>query len=71
MEVRARGASGLRFDFSRHFRDIGPALENIPNQRSPPKAANSPSGLGLPVRLPVPVELSLRPGEIVNLEPVK
>jgi len=69
MEVRARG--GKRASARVAISDIGPALENIPNQLLPPKAANSPAELGLPVRLPVPVELSLRPGELVSLEPVK
>lgn len=69
MEVRARG--GKRASARVAISDIGPAFENIPSQLLPPKAANSPAELGLPVRLPVPVELSLRPGEIVSLEPVK
>ena len=69
IDVQARG--GKRQAARVIISDIGPALENIPSELLPPKAANSPAELGLPMRLPVPRELSLRPGEIVNLLPVK
>lgn len=68
LEVRVRG--GKRQGAHARITEIGPALESIPSSLLPAKSGNGGIEYGLPVTLTVPPELSLRPGELVDLRPV-
>ena len=68
IEVRSR--AGDRKVGKAQISEIGPAMEAIPSTLLPPRGAGAPVEVGLPVRLTVPSELRLRPGELVDLRPI-
>ena len=65
IEVRAR--HGARPAALTQIAEIGPAMEIIPGELLPPKASGTAAESGLPLTIPVPPELSLRPGELVEV----
>jgi len=65
LEIRAR--SGKRESVQARIKEIGPALESIPSGLLTSKSPSAPPEFGLPLIVLVPAELSLRPGELVDL----
>ena len=67
MEVQVLRQTSPRQMFTTHISQVGPAVEIITNALANIRQGG-PIDVGLPIVMPVPANVTIRPGEIVSLE---